>query len=301
MPKRHRIDHEPFRIAPGTRVRLSDHDPRNTGDVKSKKEARKALLEDVSHLYEMQELLWASADRGVLILFQALDAAGKDGAIKHVMSGVNPQGVDVYAFKAPTDEERLRHFLWRPAKVMPARGRISIFNRSYYEEVLVVRVHPEWLEHQFISEEFRGKNLEELWRHRFAEINAFEKLMTDNGITIIKFFLNVSKDEQRERFLERIDNPEKHWKFSVQDVREREHWDEYQHAYEEMISHTSTDDAPWYVVPADRKWFTRACIADIIAARIESLNLSYPVVNEEQEADIQAAGKKLRAESADGD
>lgn len=296
MDTRHRLDHDAFCISPGTTVRLEDHDAKYTAGFPGKKAAREALLEDVSHLAEMQRLLWASAERGVLIIFQAMDAAGKDGAIRHVMSGINPQGVDVYSFKAPSDEERLRHFLWRPAKVMPARGRIAIFNRSYYEEVLVVRVHPRWLNDQYIPKEFRNGNLESLWSHRFDEINAFERLMVENGVVILKFFLNVSRAEQRERFLERLNNPEKHWKFSAADVAERQHWDEYMRAYEAMLSHTSTDHAPWYVVPADRKWFTRACIADIIAAAISKLDLSYPTVTEEQQAALQVARKQLNAE-----
>lgn len=296
MTTAHHLDHTPYLVPPGTNVRLDDHDPRDTGGFSGKKEAKQALREDISNLAEMQELLWASAEYGVLIIFQALDAAGKDGAIKHVMSGINPQGVDVYSFKAPTDEERLRHFLWRPAKVMPARGRISIFNRSYYEEVLVVRVHPEWLEQQWLPREFRGGDVSGLWQKRFDEINAFERLMTGNGVVIIKFFLNLSRKEQRERFLERLDNPDKHWKFSAQDVAERAHWDDYTRVYEEMLSHTSTAHAPWYVVPADRKWFTRACIADIIAARIEALDLSWPTVSEADLAALQAARDKLARE-----
>ncbi|MEW4530708.1 MAG: polyphosphate kinase 2 family protein [Maioricimonas sp. JB045] len=292
----HRIDHTPFLVPPGSRVCLADHDPGATAGIHSKKEARKALLEDVTYLAEMQRLLWASDQVAVLIIFQALDAAGKDGAIRHVMSGVNPQGVDVYSFKAPTDEERLRPFLWRPARVMPARGRIAIFNRSYYEEVLVVRVHPEWLEQQWLPPEYRDGNLDGLWQRRFDEINAFEQLMIENGIVIIKFFLNVSRKEQRKRFLERLDNPEKHWKFSASDIAERRHWDEYMHAYGEMLSHTSTEAAPWYIIPADHKWFTRACVADIIAGRIEDLDLAYPEVTDAERSELAAARKELNAE-----
>lgn len=295
MAKRHRLDHTPFLVPPGTQVRLEDYDPRETGGFSGKKEAREALLEDVTSLSDMQRLLWASAEYGVLVIFQALDAAGKDGAIRHVMSGVNPQGVDVYSFKAPTDEERLRHFLWRPAKVMPARGRISIFNRSYYEEVLVVRVHPKWLEQQWVPRKFRD-DIDGLWLERFDEINAFERLMTEYGVVIIKFFLNVSRGEQRERFLERLNDPEKHWKFSAQDIAERGHWDNYMHAYGEMLSHTSTHHAPWYIIPADRKWFTRACIADIITARIEELDLAYPTVSEEDLSALKVAREKLERE-----
>ncbi|QDU36017.1 Polyphosphate kinase 2 (PPK2) [Maioricimonas rarisocia] len=292
----HRLDHAPFLVPPGRRVQLADYDPGETAGLASKKAAKDALLEDVSTLAEMQQLLWASAEYGVLIIFQALDAAGKDSAIRHVMSGVNPQGVDVYSFKAPTDEERLRHFLWRPAKVMPPRGRISIFNRSYYEEVLVVRVHPEWLENQWVPREFRDGDLKGLWQQRFDEINAFERLMIENGVVIIKFFLNVSRKEQRKRFLDRLDNPEKHWKFSASDIEERSHWDEYMRAYEDMLSHTSTLRAPWYVIPADHKWFTRACVADIIASRIEELDLSFPSPSETERLALDAARERLKSE-----
>lgn len=292
----HRIDHTPFLVPPGSRVHLADYDPGATAGIRSKKEARKALLEDVTYLAEMQRLLWASDQYAVLIIFQALDAAGKDGAIRHVMSGVNPQGVDVYSFKAPTDEERLRPFLWRPARVMPARGRIAIFNRSYYEEVLVVRVHPEWLEQQWLPPEYRDGNLDGLWQRRFDEINAFEQQMIENGIVVIKFFLNVSRKEQRKRFLDRLNDPQKHWKFSASDIAERRYWDEYMHAYGEMLSHTSTEAAPWYIIPADHKWFTRACVADIIASRIEELDLSWPTISETERAALDEARRELAAE-----
>lgn len=292
----HRLDHDAFTVKPGQKVSLQDYDPRETAGFKSKSDGKRALLEDVSLLAEMQQLFWAAKEYSLLIIFQALDAAGKDGAIRHVMSGVNPQGVDVYSFKAPTDEERLRHFLWRPAKVMPARGRFAIFNRSYYEEVLVVRVHPEWLEEQWIPRRFRGGNHDGLWDERFDEINAFERLMSENGVEILKFFLNVSKDEQRERFLDRVTDPEKHWKYSAADLRERGYWDQYQAAYEDMLSHTSTEYAPWHIIPADRKWFTRACVADIIVAKIESLDLSYPTVSDEEHQAIEAARRELEAE-----
>ena len=296
MPHHHRLDHDAFTVKPGQRVSLKDYDPRETAGFRSKSDGKRALLEDVSLLAEMQQLFWAAKEYSLLIIFQALDAAGKDGAIRHVMSGVNPQGVDVYSFKAPTDEERLRHFLWRPAKVMPARGRFAIFNRSYYEEVLVVRVHPEWLEEQWIPRRFRGGNHDGLWDERFDEINAFERLMSENGVEILKFFLNVSKDEQRERFLDRVTDPEKHWKYSAADLRERGYWDQYQAAYEDMLSHTSTEYAPWHIIPADRKWFTRACVADIIVAKIESLDLSYPTVSDEEHEAIEAARRELEAE-----
>ena len=292
----HKLDHEPLRVPPGSSIKLSDYDPRYSGGLKNKAAGKASLLQDITALAESQSLLWASGERAVLIIFQAIDAAGKDGAIKHVMSGVNPQGVDVTSFKAPSDEERQHHFLWRPMQHLPARGRIAIFNRSYYEEVLVVRVHPSFLEKQFLPQRSRDQPPEEFWETRFQDINHFEKLLTDNDTTVIKFFLNVSKDEQKERFLERLDNPEKNWKFSAADLRERGHWDEYQMAYEEMLSATSTEQAPWYVIPADRKWFARAAIADIIASRIADLNLQPPQVSDEQRAELAECRKQLEQE-----
>ena len=296
MGKSHKLDHKSFRVSGAKKFRLKDHDPGHTGGFKDKSEAREALIEDVSALAEAQELLWASREYSVIIIFQGMDAAGKDGTIKHVMSGVNPQGVDVLSFKAPTDEERLHHFLWRPSKAVPARGRIAIFNRSYYEEVLVVRVHPELLEQQWLSRAQRTDNLDKVWSHRFEQINMFERILTNNGTIILKFFLHLSKSEQRERFLERLTNPEKYWKFSVSDYRERQHWDAYQAAFEDMLRETSTDWAPWYVIPADKKWFMRACVADIIAARIGELDLNYPKVSDEQCARLEEVRKELEKE-----
>jgi PPK2 family polyphosphate:nucleotide phosphotransferase len=290
------LDHAPFLVPPDTSVRLKDFDPGFTSDFKNKNDAKAALLEDVSALADAQQLLWASAEYSVLIIFQAMDAAGKDGAIRHVMSGVNPQGVEVRSFKAPTDEERLHHFLWRPARVLPARGRIAIFNRSYYEEVLVVRVHPQWLEQQWLPRDVRDKDLKLLWQRRYEEINIFEKIAVHNGICVIKFFLHVSKSEQKKRFLERLDNPEKNWKFSAADVRERQYWNDYMQAYEEMLSATSTRSAPWYIVPADKKWFTRSVVADIIAARIGQLDLEYPKPGPEHQSDMAAAKRELEEE-----
>jgi PPK2 family polyphosphate:nucleotide phosphotransferase len=280
MAAAHRLDHEPFLVSPGKRIQLSDYDPGYTGGFKNKESAGKALLEDVSGLAAAQDVLWASKQYGVVIIFQALDAAGKDGTIKHVMSGVNPQGVVVQSFKAPNDEERMHHFLWRPMRAMPRCGQIAIFNRSYYEEVLVVRVHPEFLESQWIRQELQAADRGQLWKDRYAEINSFEQAAVRNDYRILKFFLHVSKEEQRKRFLKRIDNPEKNWKFSAVDVRERQFWDEYQKAYEDMLNATSTAAAPWYIVPADKKWFTRACVADIITSQIEKLELQYPTVSD---------------------
>ena len=289
----HRLDHAPFLVPPGQQIKLSDYNPGYTAGIKNKKEGRTALLEDKTDLAAAQALLWANSQHSVLIILQALDAAGKDGAIKHVMSGVNPQGVDVTSFKAPNAEERLHNFMWRPHRHLPARGRISIFNRSYYEEVLVVRVHPEFLDSQFLPSRVRDQPLGDLWKSRYEDINEFERIAADNDICVIKFFLNVSKDEQRERFIERLENPEKNWKFSAGDLRERKRWDDYQEAFEEALNATSTDAAPWYVIPADRKWFARAAIADIITSRIGEMGLTPPEVGAEQMADIKKAREEL--------
>lgn len=295
-PNKHRLDHRPFLVPPGKKIRLKDYDPGFTAGIDDKAQAQEALLEDISLLATAQDLLWASKEYAILIIFQALDAAGKDGAIKHVMSGVNPQGVQVTSFKAPTEDELLRHFLWRPMKHWPARGEIAIFNRSYYEEVLVVRVHPELLERQVLPRHLRGGDLKEVWEHRYQIINDFEHSAVSDNVRIIKFYLNVSKKEQRKRFLERLDNPEKNWKFSIQDVRERGHWDEYQEAFEDMLNATSTEVAPWYVIPADKKWFTRACVADIITAQIEDLKVSHPKLSAKDREALKEARKQLEAE-----
>lgn len=295
MSKNHHLDHSPYLVPPGRRIRLKDYDPGFTSGFKNKEEARTALLEDVSGLAAAQDVLWAAKEQSVVIVLQALDAAGKDGTIKHVMSGVNPQGVRVHSFKAPSDEERLHHFLWRPMRVFPARGEIAIFNRSYYEEVLVVRVHPEFLNGQWIPTELRADH-KKLWKTRYEEINEFEAIGKRNNTIMLKFFLNVSKSEQRKRFLERLDNPAKNWKFSAADLRERGYWDEYQSAYEEMLAATSTDESPWYVIPADKKWFTRACVADVIASRIEQLGLKYPTLPESERAVLAEAKTTLEAE-----
>jgi len=296
MSKAHQLDHEPFIVPPGKKIQLRDYDTDETGDFTGKKAAERALLEDVTELAAAQNLLWASKQYALIILFQAMDAAGKDGTIKHVMSGVNPQGVNVYSFKAPTDEEKLHHFLWRPMRALPARGMIAIFNRSYYEEVLVVRVHPEFLETQWLPPELRGKNLKHTWQRRYEQINAFEKALSNQNTCFLKFFLNVSKKEQRKRFLERLDDPEKHWKFSSSDLRERAHWDEYQQAYEEMLNATSTEWAPWHIIPADKKWFARACVADIITSRIRRLDLKFPSVSDDERAALAKARHELESE-----
>lgn len=292
-PSRHALDHAPFLVPPGLPVDLGTHDPRYCAGLENKAAGKKALQQDKDALAAAQTLLWANGTRSVLVILQALDAAGKDGAIKHVMSGINPQGVEVHAFKAPNAEERQHHFLWRPTRFLPARGRITIFNRSYYEEVLVVRVHPHFLDSQFLPARERAMHLPDLWQSRFDDINAFERMLVRSDITVLKFFLNVSKDEQRERFIERLENPEKNWKFSAGDLRERERWDDYQRAYEDMLAATSTEEAPWYVIPADRKWFARAAIADIIARRIADLELEPPRLSDEQRAELDAARKEL--------
>jgi len=292
----HRFNLKPFIVPPGKDISLQDYDPNYTGQLKGKKQSKKTLQEDIRDLSEAQELLWASAEKSLLIIFQALDAAGKDGTIKHVMSGINPQGCNVYSFKAPTEEERLHHFMWRPTRYLPARGRISIFNRSYYEEVLVVRVHPEILNMEWVPKQLRNKSLNTLWKQRFKEINNTEKRWNEHGIEVIKFFLNVSKEEQKNRFMERLRNSEKHWKFSVNDFKERRFWDDYMKVYEEMLSATSTQEAPWYVIPANNKWYTRAVVADVITSRIAKMDLAYPVVSKEKRQGLNQVRKQLEAE-----
>lgn len=282
-----------YRVESGKKVSLKDYDTRDTGSYKDKADAAGDLQKDVEHLAELQDVLYAQNSRSLLVIFQAMDAAGKDSVIKHVMSGINPQGCQVFSFKSPSAEELDHDFLWRCLKALPERGRIGIFNRSYYEEVLVVRVHPEFLKGQRLPE----KTMEDsIWKHRYEDINAVERYLERNGVTILKFFLHVSKKEQKERFLERIEMPEKNWKFSVADVKERGFWKDYMDAYEEMLEKTSTAWAPWYVIPADRKWYTRALVAEIINSTLESMNLSYPVLSKAQKADLANARELLLAE-----
>ena len=287
---------EPFRITDGGKFRLKKIDPAATlyFDSDDKSRAEEALASGVEVLTKLQEELYAQDRWAVLIIFQAMDAAGKDGAIKHVMSGVNPQGCEVSSFKAPSTEELDHDFLWRCKKRLPERGRIGIFNRSYYEETLVVRVHPEYLGGQRLPQDLKPKDL---WKQRFQDINNFEKYLAHNGVMVLKFFLHVSKEEQRQRFLERIENPEKNWKFSLKDVHEREHWDEYMHAYEQTIRHTASKSAPWYVVPADKKWFTRLVVAAAIVDNLNSLDLTYPTLSEEELKELEAAKQALMTES----
>ncbi len=279
-----------YRIAQGKRFALTDIDPGDTWKIKSKEHAQKWLEEGVARLSELQSLLYAQNQWALLLIFQAMDAAGKDGTIKHVMSGVNPQGCMVFSFKAPSAEELSHDFLWRSSKCLPERGRIGIFNRSYYEEVLVVRVHPELLEHQRLPSDFVSP---EIWDQRFADIRAFERYLTRNGIAIRKFFLHLSKKEQRQRLLSRLEEPEKNWKLSLADVQERKRWNEYQRAYEEMIQHTATEHAPWYVVPADHKWFTRLVVAEVVVNALESLNLAYPEVDPAKRRELAQIRKDL--------
>jgi len=286
---------EPFRVTDGDRFRLKEFDPGDTLHLGSedKPRAREALAMGVQALAEIQEMLYAQDRWGVLLIFQAMDAAGKDGAIKHVMSGINPQGCQVFSFKAPSSEDLDHDYLWRCMRCLPERGRIGIFNRSYYEETLAVRVHPEFLERQRLPAARVTKNI---WKERFQDIRSFERYLGHNGIVVCKFFLHVSKKEQKKRFLERVENPEKNWKFSGADIQERGYWKEYQEAYEDMIQHTATQEAPWYVVPADNKWFTRLVVAAAVIEKLSSLDLHYPKVSKEKLQELATARKSLLAE-----
>lgn len=288
------MTYDKFRVKKGEKLNLKKYDADATGDYKEKAQAVADLEKNVKRLAELQDMLYAQNVHALLVIFQALDAAGKDGAIKYVMSGLNPQGVDVTSFKTPSMEELDHDYLWRAMKNLPERGRIGIFNRSYYEEVLVVRVHPEFLDRQQLPESVKkDKNI---WKKRFEEIRNFESYLTYNGIHVLKFFLNISKKEQKKRFLARIDTPEKNWKFSAQDAKEREFFDDYQKYYQDAMEATSTTEAPWYVIPADHKWFTRTAISEIIAAKLESMKLGYPQVSEAQLENLQEAKKQLESE-----
>lgn len=283
---------KPYRVQDGKDFRLKDYDPAQTGGVDSKDEAKQLLEEGVARLAELQDRLYAQDSWALLLIFQAMDAAGKDGAIKHVMSGVNPQGCQVYSFKAPSAEELDHDYLWRTMKCLPERGRIGIFNRSYYEEVLVVRVHPELLTAQHIPGSLVTKHI---WNERYEDICAVERYLARNGVVILKFFLNLSKKEQKKRFLARLDQPEKNWKFSAADIHERSYWDDYMEAYEDMIRHTATDQAPWHVIPADNKWFTRIAVASAIVDALEGLDLSYPKVSDAKKKELADARKLLES------
>jgi PPK2 family polyphosphate:nucleotide phosphotransferase len=286
---------KPYVVEAGEGFRLKDHDPGDTHKLKSqdKPEATKWLEQGVTQLSKLQDVLYAQGNWGLLLIFQAMDAAGKDGTIKHVMSGVNPQGVNVYSFKAPSSEELAHTFMWRATNCIPPRGKIAIFNRSYYEEVLVVRVHPEFLDRQRIPDSLRGKHL---WRDRYEDINGFERYLTRNGIAIRKFFLNLSKKEQKKRFMERLDDADKNWKFSEADLKERKFWDDYQDAYEKMIRNTATEYAPWIVVPADNKWFSRLLVVATIVDALKNMDLKFPKLDDAQYAALKLARKQLEKE-----
>ena len=279
-----------LRLRPGRDVRLAELDTRATLGFEKKSDAKAQLVSDETRLAELQDVLAAARTRAVLIVLQGMDSAGKDSTIKHVMSGVNPQGVDVYSFKAPNDVEVAHDFLWRCARVVPEHGRIAIFNRSYYEEVVVVRVHEDMLARESVTPE---KNL---WTERFEDINAFERHLTRSGTLVLKFFLHISKDEQRKRLLARLDDEDKNWKFSVNDIHERRYWDDYQVAYERMLNATTTDWAPWYVIPADRKWFVRAAVASVIVEKLAVLGLQYPRLTGDAAAQIKEFRQQLEAQ-----
>ncbi len=287
------MDTSRFRVRPGEKVDLRRYDPADTGPFKSKQKVGGKLERGIERLAALQEQLYAQDRWSVLIIFQGIDAAGKDSAIKHVMSGLNPQGTEVFAFKRPSDEELDHDYLWRAVKALPERGRIGIFNRSYYEEVLVVRVHPEILGGQKLPPSLVTRHV---WRDRCEDINAFERYLARNGTLIRKFFLHVSKEEQRRRLLERLDQPSKNWKFQAGDLAERDRWNEYMRAYEEALSRTSTRYAPWFVVPADHKWFTRLTIADLVVEALESLDLAFPKPSKATLEALAEARKRLGAE-----
>jgi PPK2 family polyphosphate:nucleotide phosphotransferase len=282
-----------FAVTRGRRFRLRDIDPDRTLGLRSKEEAAEWLQKGISRLSELQELLYAQDRWGLLVIFQAMDAAGKDGAIKHVLSGINPQGCQVFSFKAPSSEDLDHDFMWRTSRCLPERGRIGVFNRSYYEEVLVVRVHPELLNGQRLPPALVSKRI---WDERFEDINAFERYLARNGIAIVKIFLHISRAEQRKRFLARLEEPEKHWKFSLGDVQERERWNDYMKAYEELVRETAHDHAPWYVVPANAKWFARVVVVAAIVEALEKLDLQFPRVDRGKVRELAAARAALMRE-----
>jgi PPK2 family polyphosphate:nucleotide phosphotransferase len=284
---------EPYCITRGEEFRLKDHHPADTNGVKDKHAAHGLLEDGVACLSHLQEMLYAQDRWALLLIFQAMDAAGKDGAIKHVMSGINPQGCDVHSFKSPSPEELNHDYLWRIHRSVPERGKIGIFNRSHYEEVLVVRVHPPFLRAQKLADRLVTKHI---WEERYEDINAFERYLTRNGVVIRKFFLHVSKEEQKKRFLERLEDSKKNWKFSMADVQERSFWKDYQEAYEEMIQQTATTHAPWYVVPADNKWFSRLVVASAILEALNDLNLSFPEVDKSKRKELAAVRSSLLAQ-----
>jgi len=281
---------EPYRITNGGKFCLKDYNPADTGGMKDKEKALKMLEKSVQLLSHLQEKLYAQDEWAALLIFQAMDAAGKDGAIKHVMSGINPEGCDVTSFKAPSHRELNHDYFWRTHNVVPERGKIGIFNRSYYEEVLVVRVHEELLRAEHLPKETRGKHI---WEERYEDINNFEKYLARNGVIILKFFLHLSREEQKKRFLERLEMPEKNWKFSMDDVKERAYWKDYQKAYEVMIQNTATKRAPWYVIPADKKWFTRLAVAAATIDALDALDLQFPEVDKEKKKELEQVREAL--------
>ena len=289
------MNYKEFRVTEGKKLNLKKHKTDATGKYKSKEEAVADLQKNIERLAKLQAVLYAQNHHALLIIIQALDAAGKDGLIKHVMTGLNPQGCQVFSFKAPSPEELDHDFLWRASKSLPERGRLGIFNRSYYEEVLVVRVHPNFLQNQPLPT--KTKTDKNVWEKRFEDIRNFEKYLTRNGVHVLKIFLNVSKDEQKKRFLERIDTPEKNWKFSSGDIKERGFWDDYQKVYTEAMEATSTEKSPWYVIPADNKWFTRVAVSEIICQHLEAMKLHYPELNEAQKAELAECKKMLESEA----
>ena len=298
MDKKHRFQVSDFQVKPGSKLNLSKWSTKAGKDSLAKESADEALAADVAVLQSAQERLYASNRHALLVILQGMDASGKDGAIGHVMRGVNPLGCRAYSFKAPNEEELKHHFLWRSMPYLPQRGMISLFNRSYYEEVLVVRVHPKFLEPQCLPglKLDKPKSLQKLWKQRYREINAFERSLVSSGTSVLKFFLHVSPEEQKGRLLERIQQPEKNWKFNPRDLDERKLWPEYREAFEDALVETSTEWSPWHVIPADNKWYARAAIADIIAAHLETLDLNYPEVTQEQRTLYAQLGEKLAAE-----
>ena len=286
------MDYKKFKVKPDTKLDLSKISTKDTGKVKLKKEAVTRMKKNIRQMTELQAKLYAQDKYALLIIFQAMDAAGKDGTIKHVMSGLNPQGVQVFSFKQPSKTELDHGYLWRINKALPERGRIGIFNRSHYEEVLVVRVH-ELVKFQKLPEEFLNRNI---WKQRYRQINDFEKYLYENGIVILKFFLHISKEEQKKRFLKRINEPAKNWKFSESDIKERNYWDDYQKAYQEAISETSKIHAPWFIIPADKKWFSRLAVSEIIVDELDKLHPEYPKLNADQLAGLKRAKELLLKE-----
>lgn len=289
----HRFDAKKFRVKEGDSVKLSKISTKSGDELNKKTEGVEALEQDIQTLQAAQERLFAANTRSLLIILQGMDTSGKDGTIRHVFRGVNPQGCRVHGFKAPNEDDLQHHFLWRPMRFLPAKGMISIFNRSYYEEVLVVRVHPAFLKPQNLM---HYDNLDALWKRRYEEIRVFEKTMVESGTSVLKFYLHISRDEQRKRLLERLEKPDKHWKFNPRDIEERKFWNNYEQAFEDALAATSTKHAPWYIIPADDKWYARAAVADLIAERLESLDLQFPEVSPEETAKYAEYAQALRDE-----